>query len=140
MSKYAPLSKHLAGRAGEEWRASFAELEAVLGFALPKAARTGRAWWSNDAPTAQSRAWAAQGWRVGDLDPAAQEVVFRRGAEPPDDAVQPAVLREAAEAASPQTHAARALGATAIITAGVAVLAGLGAVLARGLLRGNRRS
>ena len=42
MSKYDPLSDRLAGHPASEWRANFAELEEVLGFPLPKAARTGR--------------------------------------------------------------------------------------------------
>jgi hypothetical protein len=80
MSKYQPLTDHLAAHPEEEWRASFSELEAVLGFPLPKAARTGRTWWANDLDKSHSRAWTAHGWAVGDVDHAAERVVFRRGA------------------------------------------------------------
>lgn len=160
MSKYNPLADRLAAHPGDEWGASFSELEAVLGFALPKAAQSSRAWWGNDPDKSHSRAWAAQGWQVGDVDPAAQRVVFRRGAgsgavltqaaRPPPVAarapvaartaapardVQPPALRDAAEAASAKMHRNRALGAGALVTAGVAVLAGLGAVVMRGMLR-----
>ncbi|CAN7425918.1 hypothetical protein LJR219_002744 [Phenylobacterium sp. LjRoot219] len=158
MSKYNPLADRLAAHTGDEWGASFSELEAVLGFALPKAAQSGRGWWGNDPDKSHSRAWAAQGWVVGDVDHATQRVVFRRGAgsgviltqaaglkpqpapaSPPAAAeIQPPVLREAAEAASAKMHRNRALGGTAIVTAGVAVLAGLGAMVMRGVLR--RRS
>jgi hypothetical protein len=148
MSKYGPLSEHLAARRGDEWPASFSELEAVLGFPLPKAARAGRAWWTNDPDKSHSRAWAAQGWEVGDVDHAAERVVFRRGAASgatlveaaglkplARSEIQPPALRDAAESASARMHASRALGATALVTAGVAVVAGLGAALVRGLMR-----
>jgi hypothetical protein len=162
MNKYNPLADRLAAHSGDEWGASFSELEAVLGFALPKAAQSGRAWWGNDPDKSHSRAWAAQGWEVGDVDHAAQRVVFRRGggsgavlaqAAPPPIAkpapvtaratspvgeVQPPALRDAAEAASAKMHRNRALGATAIVTAGVAVLAGLGAMVLRGVRRRPR--
>jgi len=138
MSKYAPLSRHLSASAGDEWRASFSELESVLGFALPKAARASRAWWINDPDKSHSRAWAAHGWEVGDVDHAAERVVFRKGgaaAELPRREVQPPAMREAAETASARMHATRALGMTAMVTASLAVVAGLGALLARGAMR-----
>lgn len=121
MSKYNPLADRLAAHAGDEWGASFSELEAVLGFPLPKAAQTGRAWWVNDPARSHSRAWAGQGWEVGDVDHATRRVVFRRGASaaalaqaadlrpiadrPPADALQPPLVRAAPEA--PVAPAAR---------------------------------
>jgi hypothetical protein len=80
MSKYAPLSQRLQGHGENEWRASFADVEQVLGFPLPKSARSGGKWWANDAEKSHSRAWAAHGWEVADLDHAAETVVFRRSA------------------------------------------------------------
>jgi hypothetical protein len=135
MSKYSPLSDHLAAHPADEWRPSFSELESVLGFPLPKAARLGRAWWANDPEKSHSRAWTVHGWVVGDVDPAARRVEFRRGARLLPDAVQPQVMREAAEAASAQMHAGRKVGAAAIAAAGVAVMAGLGAVLLKAMRR-----
>ena len=35
--KYAPLYRHLSANCGAEWRASFCEVEAILGFRLPDA-------------------------------------------------------------------------------------------------------
>jgi len=161
MSKYNPLAERLAAHTGDEWGASFSELEAVLGFPLPKAAQIGRAWWTNDPAKSHSRAWAAQGWEVGDVDHSARRVVFRRGvvsppalmraatveplpptepapaaapAPAPTSEVQPPVLREASEAASAKMHRNRTLGAGALV-AGVAMVAGIGAML----LRGGRR-
>ena len=144
MSKYQPLSERLAASPGDEWRASFSELESVLGFPLPKAARTSRGWWANDSGKAHSRAWSAHGWAVGDVDHAAGRVVFRRGAAlapaaeltpAPSGKVQPPAMREAAESASTQMRLNRALGATALVTAGLAVVAGLGAIVVRGMTR-----
>jgi len=151
MSKYNPLSDRLAAHTGDEWGASFSELEAVLGFPLPKAAQTGRAWWANDPDKSHSRAWAAQGWEVGDVDHSARRVVFRRGAvsptalmraasleplpktEPaPASEVQPPALRKASEAASSKMHRNRALGGGALAVAGLAMVLGLGVILLRG--------
>ena len=167
MSKYQPLSERLAAHPDPEWRTSFSELEAVLGFPLPKAARTGRAWWANDPEKSHSRAWAVQGWEVGDVDHAAERVVFRKGAasaatlveaaglqplkqaapiEPPrrrrpeELAALAAERPEEGEDAAPRPEGAsrspaRALGTTALVTAGLAVVAGLGAALVRGAMR-----
>ncbi|HKR86724.1 MAG TPA: hypothetical protein VJS38_00970 [Phenylobacterium sp.] len=133
MSKYSPLSEHLAAHPADEWRPSFSELESVLGFPLPKAARFGRAWWANDPEKSHSRAWTVHGWVVGDVDPAAKRVEFRRGARLVPDVVQPAAVQEAA-AVSVQPVARKA-GATAIAAAGVAVLAGLSAVVLQAMRR-----
>jgi hypothetical protein len=130
MSKYKPLSDRLAAHPADEWRASFSELESVLGFPLPKAARGSRAWWDKN----HGRAWAGEGWELGDLDSAGEVMVFRR-AVPAFAPEEPAVMREVSETGSTQKHATRALGATAMVTAGLAVVVGLGAMLVRGVSR-----
>jgi hypothetical protein len=122
MGKYDRLSEHLAAWPTDEWRASFAEVEKVLGSALPKTARTGRAWWANDPDKSHSRAWTTQGWAVSELDPAAEQVVFRKATQ-----VQPA--EPAAQARAPS-----GLGA-AIVAGGIAVVAGLTALVVRGVMR-----
>ncbi|HEY2750349.1 DUF7662 domain-containing protein [Phenylobacterium sp.] len=139
MSKYNPLSARLAGHAGPEWRASFAELEEVLGFPLPKSARTGKAWWKNDAKAPHAGAWTAGGWEALDVDQAAGLVTFRKiapveaavarahPAEPTDDT--PAILK--------RLDASPSWG-LAIVAGGLALAAGLGALAIGGLLR--RRS
>jgi hypothetical protein len=146
MSKYQSLAEHLAARPGDEWNASFSELEAVLGFPLPKAARTGRAWWADDPARSHSRAWSAGGWQVGDIDHAAERVVFRRGAASGAALVQAAGLEPLPEAAldmppgAPgasviEKPARRALGPGVAVTAGLAVAAGLATALIRGVMR-----
>jgi hypothetical protein len=152
MSKYQPLSDRLTGHPEDEWRASFAELEEVLGFPLPKGARSSRAWWANDTEKAHSRAWAAHGWEVGDIDHAAERVVFRRGGasglalqraaalEPLQDLgsstqAKPAVTNLAYEAsAEPTVINHRALGIAALVAGGAAIAAGLAALVVRGLM------
>jgi len=68
-SKYAPLGEHLAALTGtkREITMSFAQLEQLLGFKLPKSATDYRAWWANQADTsnrAQAAAWMSVGWKV----------------------------------------------------------------------------
>jgi hypothetical protein len=157
MDKYDALSKRLADQAGPEWRATFAEIEEVLGFPLPKSARAGRGWWDAAGPKAPSRTWLDQGWSAVS-DPSGGAVTFRRNdaqpsaldaalntpvaeaaapsgpAAPPAHEVQPEALKDASASASRQMHA-RSWGATAAIAAGAAVVAGIGALVVRGLLK-----
>ena len=80
--RYRPLYRHLAGMDGEEWRASFADVEAVIGVALPATARRHRAWWANDFGKSQGRAWLDAGWRTGQVDMEGETLRFRRVGEP----------------------------------------------------------
>jgi hypothetical protein len=157
MSKYQPLSDHLAASPGDEWLTSFAELETVLGFPLPKAARSSRTWWANDPEKSHSRAWAVHGWEVGDVDHAAERVVFRRGgasalalqaaaqlkplaqapaASEPVPPVPP-VPRGAGEADSPPARPllVQALRPVALASAGFAVLATMSAFMLGRMMR-----
>jgi hypothetical protein len=81
--KYAPLRRYLASRTGVE-RLSFAQIERVLGDALPLSARRHAAWWSNEAEGrhVQAHAWMDAGWRVESVDLEAAEVVFGKRASP----------------------------------------------------------
>ncbi len=131
MSKYKPLSERLSRHEADRWSASFAELEEVLGFPLPKAARDQSAWWRGGEKPHHS-AWTEPGWRVVDLDRGAETVVFGRDAGASASPVSPAAEAEAE--AAPEAKAGssikRALptavvgGAAALLAGGVAVLAG----------------
>ena len=126
MSKYQRLADRLAGLAGPEWRATFAEIEKLLGSALPKAA-AGKAWWADGAA---ARQWIDAGW-TAEADPAAGKVVFRKtaaepAAQPPVVADEPPILKRLE--GGPGWGVALALG-------GVAVVAGIGALVFRGLRR-----
>ncbi len=79
--KYAPLFRHLAAIGGPDWRASFSEIEAILGFALPASARLHRPWWANQTRGgghSHALAWQAAGWKTGDVDLDGETLVFRR--------------------------------------------------------------
>ena len=68
--KYAPLYHHLSARSEAEWRTSFGEIEAILGFRLPDSARRYRGWWSNrrkDGGPRHALVWQAAGWRTGSI-------------------------------------------------------------------------
>lgn len=134
MSKYNPLIEHLAESPQDEWRASFAEVEGVLGFPLPKAARSGRTWWANDPEKAHSRAWAAHGWEVGDVDHAAERVVFRRAAAS-GVALQAAGPAVAGEAPARETPLPKALWPAALLAAGAMTAAAVGGLMLRMVFR-----
>lgn len=79
--KYAPLYRYLRARAGREWRVSFTDLEAVLGFTLPESARVHRPWWSNQRNAGghgQALAWRAAGWKTRAVDLEQETLVFER--------------------------------------------------------------
>jgi hypothetical protein len=69
--KDAPLYRHLPKRQGSEWRASFSEIEGVLGFDLPDSARVHRPWWANQGDKdghSHSLSWAMAGWKKSQVD------------------------------------------------------------------------
>ena len=78
MSKYEPLRSYLRNRSEEAVPMSFAEIEAVLGFALPKS-QNYAAWWSNN-PTnnVMTNEWLAAGYRTEQVDIEGRKLVFRR--------------------------------------------------------------
>ena len=79
--KYAPLYRHLSGLAGPDWRTSFAEVEALLGFGLPDSARLHRPWWANSAKGnghSHALAWQAAGWKTEQVDLDAETLTFAR--------------------------------------------------------------
>jgi hypothetical protein len=83
MSKYESLPQFLASADGATKRLSFAEIERILGFKLPKSAYEHEAWWSNNATGhSHARAWLQAGWRTQDVDLAARKVTFQRASLP----------------------------------------------------------
>jgi hypothetical protein len=83
MSKYEPLPQFLAAARSSTKRLSFAEIERILGFKLPKSAYDHEAWWSNNATGhSHARAWLDAGWRTQDLNLAERIVTFRRSSPP----------------------------------------------------------
>ena len=79
--KYAGLFHHLEKHRGEEWAATFNEIEAVLGFSLPDSARIHRPWWANQGERgghSHALAWEMAGWKTSQVDMAGERVVFFR--------------------------------------------------------------
>ena len=84
--KYAPLYRHLVSiPARPEWRATFGDVEAILGFRLPDSARLYRPWWSNQnkgAGHSHALSWHAAGWKTREVDLEAETLVFSRVSSP----------------------------------------------------------
>ena len=79
--KYERLGRHLGALQSNRRQATFREVEAVLGSALPPSARKYPVWWSNDESHSQASAWMNAGWRTSHVNVRQGTVVFcRRGA------------------------------------------------------------
>lgn len=77
MTKYAPLTHHLRATNADRLPMTFAELEALLGFALPPSARKHRAWWANNPAThVNAAAWHQAGYQSQAVDLAAERLAF----------------------------------------------------------------
>jgi len=68
MNKYGPLREYLSRQKDSTVTMRFNEMEAILGFKLPKSARIRPAWWGNENPRvtqhSHSRAWTLAGRHV----------------------------------------------------------------------------
>ena len=78
--KYQRLYSHLCSLPDPEWKVSFTDIEAVLGFELPDSARLYRPWWANQAGGGRSQAiaWMAAGWETAKVDIPGETLLFRR--------------------------------------------------------------
>ena len=79
--RYQRLYRHLRGLQGREWRTSFGEIEAIIGFELPASARLHRPWWANQrrgGGHSQALAWSVAGWKTAEVDMDAETLLFRR--------------------------------------------------------------
>jgi hypothetical protein len=90
MSKYEPLKRYLSEHGGAEVVMSFRDVEAILGFALPRSARRYPAWWSNNVGThVNAAAWREAGWKTSRIDLGGERVVFVRDAGGVQDSAAP---------------------------------------------------
>ena len=79
MSKYDPLTSHLAARNSDYISMSFSEIEQQLGFPLPESSRKHRAWWSNNpSNNVMTKAWLAAGYETAHVDLEAEKLQFVR--------------------------------------------------------------
>ena len=134
MSKYRPLSDQLSLHDGDEWRATFAEIEGVLGSSLPKAAQQA-AWWIGTVEKPHQRAWLDHGWRVADVDKVAGAVTFRRDLGGQEATPATSIVGAVSEVAAKPDRAK--LGVPALIGGAMALVAGLG-VFAVKMLKGRK--
>lgn len=134
MSKYRPLSDRLSRYDGDEWRATFAEIDEVLGSALPKAAQQA-SWWAGTTEKPHQRAWLDHGWQVAKVDKAAGTVTFRRERASP--AAPKGVVAAISEVVVERDPSKIGVGATALIGGAVAIVAGLG-MFAVKMLKGRK--
>lgn len=137
MSKYDPLSARLTGDDGRKWSVTFADLEKLLGFPLPKTARSGKTWWRNTGAQPHQHAWTSSGWEVAEVDPTGARVTFRRITASGLDALQEVAVRVATDepAILKRLEASPKWGVAALVAGGVAVVAGLSALAIRGVMR-----
>jgi hypothetical protein len=77
-SKYDPLYHHLVNSPETVVSLSFAEIERILGFALPASARRHQAWWANEREGTHShaRSWLEASYGTQGVDLNAQTVRF----------------------------------------------------------------
>jgi hypothetical protein len=79
MSKYEPLTRHLAKHQQARVPMAFDELERLLGFGLPPSARKHRAWWSNNpSNSVMTKAWLAAGFQSEQVDLEGGRLVFAK--------------------------------------------------------------
>lgn len=76
--RYSRLFISFVDRWDYRWRATFEDIEEILGFALPPSARRHSAWWSNTKSHSQALAWIAAGWKKSSIDMKGEMVVFER--------------------------------------------------------------
>jgi hypothetical protein len=79
VSKYSALRRHLELELGSSVEMAFAEVDRIVG-GLPASARRYSAWWSNERKGShvQARSWMDAGWRVANVNLAAERVRFTK--------------------------------------------------------------
>ncbi len=78
MSKYDALRVFLERQHAERLPMTFAEIERVLGFKLPKSQAV-RAWWSNNPDNnVMTHAWLGAGYKTEQVDIEGRKLVFHR--------------------------------------------------------------
>jgi hypothetical protein len=108
MGKYAPLGDYLASRPTPEIAMTFADIERVIGSALPPKAQGHRAWWSNNPNNnVMTKVWLDAGFETQRVDMASRRLVFRRvSAKPPERPSTPPVKTWSAAVSAAAVHPA----------------------------------
>jgi len=79
-SRYDGLRAHLSERPEQVVRLSFAQIERIIGGALPASARRYRPWWANErsGTHVHARSWLEAGRRAANVDLSAETIDFVR--------------------------------------------------------------
>ena len=82
--KYAPLYRHLKKLRSKEWRATFEEIEEILGFSLPDSARIHSPWWANQGVRgghSHALSWEMAGWKSLQINMVEEKLAFVRNTQ-----------------------------------------------------------
>ena len=85
MPKYDRLGRHLSGLdRSQKHTLTFDQIESLLGFALPRSAKSYQAWWANqkNGRHVQANSWLDEGWVTEDLSLAERRVTFAQSNVP----------------------------------------------------------
>src|SRR3546814_2605407 len=81
--KYAALAAYLENQNIDLVSLSFAQIENIIGMALPDSARKHAVWWSNSPSRGRhNQAWLGSGWETTNRNLKAQTISFQRAGEP----------------------------------------------------------
>ena len=83
--QYQRLYTHLCSLPGQEWRTTFCEIEAIIGFELPASARLHRSWWSNRGGGnghGQALVWSTAGWKTAAVNMDDETLLLRKDSFP----------------------------------------------------------
>ena len=87
MSKYNPLEKYLtySKTYNTVLKMNFAEIEKIIGEALPESAHQDAAWWTNEIleSSGHGMAWVRAGWKVDGVNFEKKRVTFSVTPLPP---------------------------------------------------------
>ena len=79
MSKYEPLEEYLRDCGRSDVPMTFAEIEEIIGDALPSSAFKHRPWWSNNPSNSViTYAWLRAGYKSAEVDMTERKLVFRK--------------------------------------------------------------
>jgi hypothetical protein len=78
VTKYSNLGEFLRDQKNSSIALTFAEVERIIGYKLPRSARY-PAWWSNNpSNNVMTKVWLAAGFKTAQVDTERKKLVFRR--------------------------------------------------------------
>src|SRR3546814_14827601 len=93
--KDAALAAYLENQNIDLVSLSFAQIENIIGMALPDSARKHAVWWSNSPSRGRhTQAWLGTGWETTNRNLKAQTISFQRAGEPAKTSAERRVGKE----------------------------------------------